>query len=40
MNSLGLNLIESFCIQLNGKFAYTRGINEMKFELRFPFSKK
>lgn len=39
-NSLGLNLIESFCLQLNGIFAYTRGINEMKFVLKFPFSKK
>ncbi len=35
-NSLGLNLIESFCIQLNGTFAYTRAENEMMFEFRFP----
>ena len=38
--SLGINLIESFCIQLNGKFAFKRQINNMIFELTFPIDKK
>ena len=37
--SLGLNLIESFCVQLDGKFAYKREINEMIFEFTFPFKE-
>ena len=38
--SLGLNLIESFCIQLNGNFAYKYISNEMIFEFKFPVPKK
>ncbi|MBC7695818.1 MAG: sensor histidine kinase [Burkholderiales bacterium] len=35
-NSLGLNLIESFCIQLNGKFEYKYIGDYLTFELNFP----
>lgn len=38
--SLGINLIESFCVQLNGKFGFKREINNMIFELTFPIDKK
>ncbi len=38
--SLGLNLIESFCVQLNGKFTYKREIDKMIFKLIFPINKK
>lgn len=34
--SLGLNLIESFCTQLNGILDYKIIANEMVFELKFP----
>lgn len=38
--SLGINLIESFCVQLNGSFAYKHISNEMIFYFKFPVSKK
>ncbi|MBI3520319.1 MAG: sensor histidine kinase [Bacteroidetes bacterium] len=38
-SSLGLNLIESFCIQLNGTFVYKNNPNEMVFEFKFPAQK-
>ena len=38
-NSLGLNLIESFCIQLNGNFVYKYIANKMVFEFNFPAPK-
>ena len=39
-NSLGLNLIESFCLQLNGNFTYKFITNQMVFEFKFPVMKK
>ena len=38
-NSLGLNLIESFCLQLNGNFTYKFITNQMVFEFKFPVLK-
>lgn len=38
-NSLGLNLIEGFCIQLNGKFEFKFIRDEMIFMLVFPVPK-
>lgn len=37
--SLGLNLIESFCIQLNGSFEYKYIGDYLTFELKFPVAK-
>lgn len=39
-NSLGLNLIESFCIQLNGNFTYKYIANKLVFEFNFPSFKQ
>lgn len=38
--SLGLNLIESFCLQLNGKFVSEYINHEMVFKLNFPALKR
>lgn len=38
-NSLGLNLIEGFCMQLSGKFDFKFINNEMTFMLAFPVPK-
>ena len=37
--SLGLNLIESFCVQLNGNFDYKQINKETVFEFKFPVLK-
>ena len=37
--SLGLNLIEAFCLQLNGNFTYKNSNNFMIFEFKFPALK-
>ncbi len=39
-DSLGLNLIEAFCLQLNGNFTYKFIANQLVFEFKFPALKK
>jgi two-component sensor histidine kinase len=38
--TLGLNLIESFCMQLNGNFSYKTSNNRIVFEFEFPTLKQ